>query len=186
MPTPTQRSTDECCSLSWKATATGFSTSPRWWARPAIALLWTFSAAGGAVIRWGSRLSLSEPHKALMVFATTELTRPNRVRWSPHEGAGESIAAGDLVPGSGEAVLQHFKLDINPIGTLPETVWHGIGPLEYSSTEQDGWTPWVADGLREVVPIAVAYADLHCVSDWRANEFADYTLRRIMPQEGGS
>lgn len=138
----------------------------------------------GAVIRWGGRLSIGESHKALMLFATTELLRTDRVRWSPAELSSELIAAGELIPGSGSAVLRHFKLDINPVGSLPEAVWHGTGPAEFSPTEKIGWIPWVPDGLRGVVPIAVAYADLYCVSDWRANEFADYTLRRIMPREG--
>ncbi|WP_336794232.1 VOC family protein [Gordonia malaquae] len=136
----------------------------------------------GAVIEWGDRLSLGEPHKALMIFATNELTRPNRVRWSPPTAAREVIGSGALIPGSGEAVLKHFKLTVNPIGTLPETIWHGVGPEEYSLTAQDGWTPWVDDGLSgEFAPIVVAYADLFCVTDWRANEFADYTLRKLIP-----
>lgn len=138
----------------------------------------------GVVIPWGNGLSLSEPHKAMIQFAAMELLRPARTRWSSPEQCAPLIAQGNLIPGSGEAVLRHFEIAINPIGTLPETVWHGTGPVEFSSTERPGWTQWVPDGLTNSVPIAVAYADLYCVNDWRANEFADYTLRRIMPQEG--
>lgn len=139
---------------------------------------------GGAVIEWGEGLSLGRPCKALLVFAAAELARPWRVRWSPPQTSREMIDDGRLVPGSAVVVLQHFDLDPNPIGTAPETIWHGHGPAEYSDIPHPGWTPWVNDGLAGRVPLAVAYADLFCVSDWRADEFADYTLRKLILQEG--
>lgn len=138
----------------------------------------------GAVIAWGDRLSLAAAHKALLVFAAAELARPHRQRWSAPELCTAAIESGELIPGSAEVVLRHFDLRVNPIGSPPITVWHGAGPAAYSETEREGWTPWVDDGLAGHVPLAVAYADLFCVSDWRADEFADYTLRRVIPPEG--
>lgn len=137
----------------------------------------------GAVIAWGDRLSLAQAHKALLVFAVSELARPGRLRWSAPDLCALPIESGQMVPGSAEPVLRHFELKRNPIGSPPPTVWHGTGPAEYSTTEQDGWVPWIDDGLTGCVPLAVAYADLFCVSDWRADEFADYTLRRLLPPE---
>lgn len=139
---------------------------------------------GGAVIEWGDGMSLGRPYKALLVFAAAELARPHRMHWSPPDLCREMIDDGRLVPGSAPVVLRHFALDPNPIGAMPETVWHGRGPTERSGIAHAGWTPWMNDGLTERVPLAVAYADLFCVSDWRADEFADYTLRKLIPQEG--
>lgn len=132
---------------------------------------------GGAVIDWGERLSLGQPRKALLIFAVSELSDPGRVRWSPAQKCQALINSGNLVPGSAEAILAHYQLDLNPIGTPPDTVWHGFGPQDYSSKQRDGWIPCVADGLTGKIPLAVAYADVFCMSDWRADEFADYVLR---------
>ncbi|MFZ2241661.1 MAG: helix-turn-helix domain-containing protein [Gordonia amarae] len=139
---------------------------------------------GGAVIEWGDGLSLGQPHKALMVFAATELDRPRRRRWSPAGLCDEKAESGELVAGSAPVVLRHFGLDPNPIGALPDPVWHGNGPSEFSDVAHPGWTAWVDDGITGKVPLAVAYADLFCVSDWRAGEFANYTLRALLPPEG--
>ena len=138
---------------------------------------------GGAVIAWGDRLSLASPHKALMVFAASELARPDRIRWSPPEQCRPLIDSGRLVAGSARAVLRHFDLVVNPISDPPETIWHGEGPDGFSPEARPGWIPWVADGLIAAVPLAVAYADLFCVSDWRADAFADYILRRVLPDD---
>lgn len=137
----------------------------------------------GAVITRGEELSLSQPHKALLIFAVGELDRPDRVRWSPPEKCQKLIDSGRLIEGSAVAVLQHFDLSENPISDPPETIWHGNGPAKFSTNAQDGWIPWVADKLTGTVPLAVAYADLFCVSDWRADAFADYILRRVLPAE---
>ena len=137
----------------------------------------------GAVIAWGEELSLSQPHKALLIFAVGELARPDRVRWSPPEKCQKLIDSGRLMAGSAVAVLQHFDLSVNPISDPPETIWHGTGPAKFSTNARDGWIPLVADELTGTVPLAVAYADLFCVSDWRADAFADYILRRVQPAE---
>jgi len=137
----------------------------------------------GAVITWGEELSLSQPHKALMIFAVGELARPDRLRWSPPEKCQKLIDSGRLISGSAVAVLQHFDLSVNPISDPPETIWHGTGPAKFTTNAQDGWIPWVTDELTGTVPLAVAYADLFCVSDWRADAFADYVLRRVLPGE---
>lgn len=136
----------------------------------------------GAVIEWGGRLSLAQPHKALMLFAASELTRPERLRWSSPE-ACDSLLGSSLIPGAAPAVMKHFGLEINSISDPPETIWHGTGPEEFSIQAQPEWVPWIADGLTDSVPLAVAYADLFCVSDWRADAFADYVLRRVMPRD---
>lgn len=137
----------------------------------------------GAVIAWGEELSLSQPHKALMIFAAAELARPDRLRWSPPEKCQKLIDSGRLIAGSAPAVLRHFDLSVNPISDPPETIWHGTGPAKFTVDDQPGWIPWVADELTRTVPLAVAYADLFCISDWRADAFADYVLRRVLPVE---
>ena len=138
----------------------------------------------GAVIRVGSRWSLGQPLKALLVFAAGELADITRVRWSAPAVCAPFIEAGELIPGSAEAVLAQQNLEYNPIGTPPITIWHGRGPDTYAPTAYDGWTPWVPDGLTGTVPLAVAFADLFCTPGWEAEEFANYVLRRLIPAEG--
>ncbi|MFA5710750.1 helix-turn-helix domain-containing protein [Mycolicibacterium sp.] len=147
--------------------------------RAALALL----QRGGAVIEAGSRLSLGDPLKALWVFAVSELTDPQRTRWSPARECAPLIEQGRLVAGSAQAVLAHYDLSVNPVGSLPETIWHGFGPLCYETTPQQGWTPWVPDGITGAVPLALAYADLFCTPGWKAEEFSTYVLRRLIPSE---
>lgn len=147
--------------------------------RAALALL----MRGGAVIESGSRLSLGDPLKALWVFAAGELADPLRARWSPPQDCAPLIEQGRLVPGSAQAVLTHYDLAVNPVGSLPEMTWHGFGPVRSELTPQEGWLPWVPDGITGAVPLALAYADLFCTPGWKAEEFAAFVLRKLIPPE---
>lgn len=149
--------------------------------RAALSLL----TRSGAAIRWGDGLSLSSPHRALMIFAVTELQRLGRVRWSAPEDCAPLIADGSLITGSGEAVLARLNLDPNPIAEpLPPTIWHGTGPETFTSTARPGAVPWVADALTgTAAPLAVAYADLFGTPGWSSEAFADYVTRLVMGEE---
>lgn len=137
----------------------------------------------GAVIRAGTRWAIGQPHKALLIFAAGELVDTSRLWWSDPETCAPLIESESLIPGSSEAVLAHYGLEFNPIGTPPITIWHGRGPSAATTIERDGWLPWVPDGLSGKVPLTVAYADLFCTPGWEAQEFADYVLRRTIPTE---
>ncbi|MEB3023069.1 MULTISPECIES: helix-turn-helix domain-containing protein [Mycolicibacter] len=143
----------------------------------------TLLQRGGAVIAAGTRWALGDPLKALWVFAAGELSDPLRTRWSPLDECAPLIETGQLVPGSAQAVLAHYDLALNPAGSLPQTIWHGLGPDRYETVPQEGWTPWVPDGLTEPVPLAIAYADLFCTPGWEADEFAKFVLHKLIPPE---